>query len=307
MGFESTAAERSSENSLDTNQQGPPPSYDAVVAMDNAGTAQHPKCKKRAIINRCSMYDPSDIKRHHYHHEMAGGGGDIEEMDSKCDVSGTSDDESAPSAAVTSTRPKSINNEQILNVTDINRRAVIRRQSNCCCEHLAIDRPYDIVKLCKLCGREIQSINSESGSYRKLNIQYCNCYELPAPKVECGDSAAAGDDDDVDKCNNNCALTRCASSDVNDNMPSTSSHYCEGSTSNSNGLDRNCDNCQNNNIDNSYDDSRDADKKCATNSVVNFETLNENGLIRLDMSQIIDRTGLPTYEAALKLESSGYV
>uniref|UniRef100_A0A182PUC8 Uncharacterized protein n=1 Tax=Anopheles epiroticus TaxID=199890 RepID=A0A182PUC8_9DIPT len=35
--------------------------------------------------------------------------------------------------------------------------------------------------------------------------------------------------------------------------------------------------------------------------------LHENGLVRLDMSQIIDNTGLPTYEAALKLESSGYV
>uniref|UniRef100_A0A182JGQ5 Uncharacterized protein n=1 Tax=Anopheles atroparvus TaxID=41427 RepID=A0A182JGQ5_ANOAO len=35
--------------------------------------------------------------------------------------------------------------------------------------------------------------------------------------------------------------------------------------------------------------------------------LDANGLVRLDMSQIIDHTGLPTYEAALKLESSGYV
>ncbi|XP_062542127.1 uncharacterized protein LOC134210119 [Armigeres subalbatus] len=35
--------------------------------------------------------------------------------------------------------------------------------------------------------------------------------------------------------------------------------------------------------------------------------LAENGLVRLDMSQIIDQTGLPTYEAALRLESSGYV
>ncbi|XP_055533135.1 transcription factor mef2A [Wyeomyia smithii] len=39
----------------------------------------------------------------------------------------------------------------------------------------------------------------------------------------------------------------------------------------------------------------------------NFHNLSENGLVRLDMSQIIDRTGLPTYEAALRLESSGYV
>ena len=39
----------------------------------------------------------------------------------------------------------------------------------------------------------------------------------------------------------------------------------------------------------------------------NLNTFNSNGLIRLDMSQIIDQTGLPTYEAALKLKSSGYV
>ncbi|XP_058837716.1 uncharacterized protein LOC131693689 [Topomyia yanbarensis] len=38
-----------------------------------------------------------------------------------------------------------------------------------------------------------------------------------------------------------------------------------------------------------------------------FRNLAENGFVRLDMSQIIDRTGLPTYEAALRLESSGYV
>lgn len=40
-----------------------------------------------------------------------------------------------------------------------------------------------------------------------------------------------------------------------------------------------------------------------TNSI----NLNCNGLIRLDMSQIMDHTGLPTYDAAIKLESSGYV
>lgn len=43
------------------------------------------------------------------------------------------------------------------------------------------------------------------------------------------------------------------------------------------------------------------------NSIVELSSINNNGLIRVDMSQIIDRTGLPTYEAALKLESSGYV
>ena len=41
--------------------------------------------------------------------------------------------------------------------------------------------------------------------------------------------------------------------------------------------------------------------------VADFDSITDNGLIRLDMSQIIDQTGLPTYEAAIKLESSGYV
>ncbi|XP_059612663.1 uncharacterized protein LOC132259129 [Phlebotomus argentipes] len=40
---------------------------------------------------------------------------------------------------------------------------------------------------------------------------------------------------------------------------------------------------------------------------IDFESLNENGLVRIDISQIIDKTGLPTYEAAIRLESSGYV
>lgn len=35
--------------------------------------------------------------------------------------------------------------------------------------------------------------------------------------------------------------------------------------------------------------------------------INENGIISLDMSKIIDISGLPTYEGAIKLESSGYV
>ncbi|XP_017002713.2 uncharacterized protein s-cup [Drosophila takahashii] len=38
-----------------------------------------------------------------------------------------------------------------------------------------------------------------------------------------------------------------------------------------------------------------------------LNSINENGIISLDMSKIIDRSGLPTYEGAIKLESSGYV
>lgn len=43
------------------------------------------------------------------------------------------------------------------------------------------------------------------------------------------------------------------------------------------------------------------------NSPVEFDVLSDNGIVRMDMSKIIDRTGLPTYDAAIKLESFGYV
>ncbi|EDW58707.1 transcription factor sma-9 [Drosophila virilis] len=40
---------------------------------------------------------------------------------------------------------------------------------------------------------------------------------------------------------------------------------------------------------------------------LDIDNINENGIVSLDMSKIIDISGLPTYEGALKLESSGYV
>ncbi|XP_030387762.1 uncharacterized protein LOC115634274 [Scaptodrosophila lebanonensis] len=44
------------------------------------------------------------------------------------------------------------------------------------------------------------------------------------------------------------------------------------------------------------------------NAAINdLDSINDNGIVSLDMSKIIDRSGLPTYEGALKLESSGYV
>lgn len=42
-------------------------------------------------------------------------------------------------------------------------------------------------------------------------------------------------------------------------------------------------------------------------NIDDFDHLNGNGIVRMDMSKIIDATGLPTYDAALKLESCGYV
>jgi len=55
------------------------------------------------------------------------------------------------------------------------------------------------------------------------------------------------------------------------------------------------------------DDEIDGNGNCRQSGSVNLTTINGNGVVRLDMSQIIDQTGLPTYEAALQLKSSGYV
>lgn len=74
-------------------------------------------------------------------------------------------------------------------------------------------------------------------------------------------------------------------SDVNDNVPSTSGDI-------------------RGDINSNFDESDEAE----SDGEGEFDSLNENGLIRVDMKKLIDdQTGLPTYEAALKLESSGYV
>lgn len=49
------------------------------------------------------------------------------------------------------------------------------------------------------------------------------------------------------------------------------------------------------------------DRHVHGDSPVQFDVLSDNGIVRMDMSKIIDRTGLPTYDAAIKLESFGYV
>lgn len=59
--------------------------------------------------------------------------------------------------------------------------------------------------------------------------------------------------------------------------------------------------------DDDDDEEIDSNGNCRQAGSVNLSTINRNGLIRIDMSEIIDQTGLPTYEAALHLKSSGYV
>jgi hypothetical protein len=86
---------------------------------------------------------------------------------------------------------------------------------------------------------------------------------------------------------------------------STSTHYLSCSLPTSGERGRSSNDTENDDDD---DDEIDGNGNCRqTGSAAHLSTINRNGLIRLDMSQIIDQTGLPTYEAALHLKSSGYV
>ena len=93
------------------------------------------------------------------------------------------------------------------------------------------------------------------------------------------------------------------------NSPSTSNTNYNRLTETTAGTDNNCRKMSSD--DDSDEDDIDingnVNNGAMPNRNINLETINRNGLIRLDMSQIIDHTGLPTYEAAIKLESSGYV
>lgn len=118
-----------------------------------------------------------------------------------------------------------------------------------------------------LCDEDIQNGNSQGD-------EYCQCTNYNTCKCVQSCGVCGKDIHVVPETSNG--------HDINDNVPSTS------------GGDMNC------NYDESDDDVIDDED-------AEFDSLNENGLIRVDMRKIIDQTGLPTYEAALKLESSGYV
>lgn len=66
-------------------------------------------------------------------------------------------------------------------------------------------------------------------------------------------------------------------------------------------------NVNTNDNNNSNNNNNDAKAESSTETKNNLDAINDNGIIRVDMSKIMDTTGLPHYDAALKLESSGYV
>lgn len=121
--------------------------------------------------------------------------------------------------------------------------------------------------ICSICDKTVSNTCSCNLSNENVNIFIENNNN--------NNNNSNNNDDDV---NGNCICNDFLHNDENlVNVPSTSTQHS-----------------------NFYDEN-------FNNNIIDFENCNENGLVRMDMSQIIDNTGLPTYEAALKLESSGYV
>ena len=55
-------------------------------------------------------------------------------------------------------------------------------------------------------------------------------------------------------------------------------------------------------INDSNNNSNDEDE-----NATELDLIKSNGIVKLDMARIMDSTGLPTYDAALKLKSSNYI
>lgn len=163
--------------------------------------------------------------------------------------------------------------DQLLNVKNISR----YHRSSQFCKSVEQRNMAETCEMCddeelpckndNLCDEDIQNGNIQDDGYCQCT-NTCNCVE------NCG--VCGKDIHGVPDTSNG--------HDINDNVPSTSG---DGNF------------CQNGDINCNNEESDDGETE--------FDSLNENGLIRVDMRKIIDETGLPTYEAALKLESSGYV
>lgn len=264
---------------------GPPPSYETVVAMDQGldtclkcATGTHPTCQPR----RCS-----DLKA------LPKCSSSLPDMAYWSSLSEDISDDGTSIAA-----NNHLIDGQILSVCGRT------RQIECCCSGDIGKLPstyqdYELIKKCKRCGKEIKCCHTQSSDEYEdesngNGISFCQC--LVNRNGFCVESpptvTAATSERRVTSPVQELTLSF---DDVNANIPSTSmTTSVLPSDPNGNSSGNSDVNVAATALDNDHNN-------------VNLETFNENGLIRMDMSQIIDQTGLPTYEAAIKLESSGYV
>lgn len=324
--------------SLAMSAQGPPPSYDTVVAMDQSLDG----CDKCARLpRRCSFANCNLLHQQHPDHThncrcpfIIKADGDLDNNANQSDLTRSV---AAAAAAPGAATP---NSAQILNVLDVPSTS----PAPCNCDLYQACDGFEFVRRCKHCGSDID------GNY------YCDCYAtVPVSSPANGDAdrsagatgntsipnGAAGVDDNanaLDNANGGTAVLLASpaaavvvAEPIERSSTSANNNRVDGASneqSSDNGPTGGAGavaaaaplqcaaNCactahhhRGNNNQHPQQQRQQQCGCCSTdnNRNVDLDAFNAAGLIRMDMSQIIDQTGLPTYEAALKFESSGYV
>lgn len=268
--------------SITSNQNGPPPSYEAVVALDGIRKCSNVNCPLGKTMNidddTCGVVD--DVHK---------GGLTIEDMESPA----SNDD------GILDNNDKYYG-ENKCNMEHLVCQRCSPNQSNhlCDCNNL-IEGVVSTTNTCRNCG-ELFDVASDANITNCSQIDgnnkcYYNYMTTPNPNGQIMD-----EENPVVAEQSNVEMLNCVNNNNNNNLMGV-------------GDELNNNNALSNDMvtitggDDTNDDNNNNNNATANNTVVDLQQINENGIIRLDMSQIIDSTGLPTYEAAIKLEQSGYV
>lgn len=268
--------------SITSNQNGPPPSYEAVVALDGIRKCSNVNCPLGKTMNIDDDTCGGDINKN---------GLTIEDMEPTSNDDGELDHNDKYYGDKC--------NDDNLGENLICQRCATREcspnQSNnnlCDCNNLI---GGVVSTVCRNCGEILDgdgvAVADQIDGNNKCYYNYMTSVSNPNGQIIDDDNLGATEQDNnnvemLNSVNNN---NMGAGDDVNDNI-------------NGNGLSNDT-----TTTTATSDDTNDNNNNATVNTGVDLQQINENGIIRLDMSQIIDSTGLPTYEAAIKLEQSGYV
>lgn len=288
---------------------GPPPSYEIVVALDEMQRRGHGMIKKCHHLN-CPLnkYPMNEC-------EIVRGGGVCDE-DVKNFVTIEDMEFANGEEVLMNTNHKEDDDDDNVNKNGNSMCNINSLNNNLCdCDatttmFVAMIPQQRNATLCRNCGEMIDGddTNCNQTGGNKCLYNYLTSVSNPNGQVleETGDTLDQMLHDIANNNNtigpnteqiNNDMMTHISmttTQTTSNNIHNNNNDHDQENTCNISGSNHHATNCTNNNNNNG-------------NSGVDLRTFNENGLIRLDMSQIIDSTGLPTYEAALKLEASGYV
>lgn len=255
--------------SITSNQNGPPPSYEAVVALDGIRKCSNVNCPLGKTMNIDDDTCGDDINKN---------GLTIEDMESPSNDDGVLENNDKYYG-------DKCNDHLICQRCAASDCAPNQSNNNLCdCNNLI---GGIVTTTCRNCGEildgdAVTNCNEIDGN-NKCYYNYMTSVSNPNGQI-IDDENAGSEQENVEMLNN-----------VNTNMEAGDE------VNNNNNNDTTLTTAANS------DDTNDSNNNATANTSVDLQQINENGIIRLDMSQIIDSTGLPTYEAAIKLEQSGYV